>query len=288
MIALLVACASPEVDLRAVTAVAGNVDLTATTRNARAILALGGLPTVPVAPGAERPLVRAAPARPRRAHGAGGLGGLQLPEPPAPAERRHAVDLLADRIGGSPEPPTLVAIGPLTNVALLYARYPDVAARLGRLVVMGSSPTGVPAIEFNVATDPEAAYRVLSDPGLPRPVPTTLVGLDSTLRVRLDVSDVDRLARAGPVGRAVADALAGHDGLRQGRGVPVHDAVALAAAVQPDLVRTRAVDVIVECAPDEHRGAVRLVSGATVDLVVDVDAGEVREFVLDRLTRGAG
>ena len=185
-VAIMLACASPEFDLLGVTTVSGNVGLEHTTRNARGLLALAGRPDVPVAAGAPRPLVRAQPARAAYVHGDDGIRGVPLPEPAAPLDPRHAVALLADTVAASTEPVTLAAVGPLTNVALFYALHPELAARLGGLVVMGGSVGAgnvTPAAEFNIWADPEAAYRVLTDPGLPHPVPTALVGLEVTFAV---------------------------------------------------------------------------------------------------------
>src|SRR6266704_2970190 len=119
-VALLLACASPEVRLLGVTTVGGNVSVEQTTRNALRVLTLAGRADVPVAAGAERPLVRAQPHRATYVHGDDGVRGAALPEPAAAPERRHAVELLAGSISASVEPVTMVAVGPLTNVALLY------------------------------------------------------------------------------------------------------------------------------------------------------------------------
>ena len=206
-VALLLACASPEVRLLGVTTVGGNVGLEHTTRNALRLLTLAGRTDVPVAAGAPRPLVRTQPARAAYVHGEDGVRGVELPEPAVPVDPRHAVALLADTVAGSAEPVTLVAVGPLTNVALFYALHPELAARLDRLVVMGGSIGAgnvTPAAEFNIWADPEAAYRVLTDPGLPAPVPTTLVGLDVTFSVPVDEAAVRRSATAGRSARTRA------------------------------------------------------------------------------------
>nr|MDT0660358.1 nucleoside hydrolase [Micromonospora sp. DSM 115978] len=258
MVALLLACASPEIDLLAVTTVGGNLGLATTTRNARAVLALAGRADLPVASGTSRTLVRVPPPRAGHPHGPDGLGGIRLPEPAGAADPRHAIDLLAEVVDGADRPVTLVAIGPLTNVALFYSRYPELAARLGRLVLMGGS-TGAgnitPAAEFNIWFDPEAAYRVLTDP----PVPTIMVGLETTYAAALGRADLVRLASAGPVGALVARAL-GHY-LRSyaevlGRdAVPVHDAVAVLAAIRPELLDLRPARIEVDTSSGPDRGA---------------------------------
>jgi pyrimidine-specific ribonucleoside hydrolase len=198
-------------------------------------------------------------------------------------------------------PVTLVAVGPLTNVAVFYAFYPELAARLDRLVVMGGAIGAgniTPAAEFNIWSDPEAAYRVLTSTGLPRAVPTTMVGLDVTLRTVLAAQDRERVRRAGPIGQLAASALDGYaHGVREA-GVPVHDAVAVVEAIRPGLVVTEPATVEVDYGPGPSDGntlVTRLPEGGArpgghsagelaCRVAVDVDAGAVVGFVLDRVT----
>ena len=141
-LAILLALASPEVDLRLVTTVHGNVELAQTTENALRVLHLAGRSDVPVAAGARESLVHPQPERAGHVHGAAGLGGVELPPPPPSLDPRHAVVALAELLTTSPEPVTVAAVGPLTNIALLLRMFPDAAARIGRLVVMGGSAGG--------------------------------------------------------------------------------------------------------------------------------------------------
>jgi pyrimidine-specific ribonucleoside hydrolase len=290
-LALLFACASPELRLLGVSTVAGNVDLAHTTRNAGRILALAGRADVPVAAGAGRPLVRTSPGRAEDVHGEDGVHRAVLPEPAAEPDPRPAIDLLADAIGGSPAPVTLVAIGPLTNVALLYAVHPEVAGTLDRVVVMGGSATvgnTTEAAEFNVWSDPEAAYRVLTDPGLSRPVPTTMVGLDLTLTVPFEETDLAALAAGGPAGRAAA-AMLRPEAERQRRetgvaALPVHDAVALAAVLRPELFRTRPATITVDCSDGATRGAT-VVAPEPDGSWSDVAVGAAARAVIDTIVR---
>src|SRR5688572_33318794 len=138
-LAILLALASPEVDLRLVTTVHGNVELAQTTDNALRVLHLAGRSDVPVAAGAAESLVHPQPERAGHVHGTAGLGGVELAPSPATADPRPAVVALAELLIGSPEPVTVATIGPLTHLALLLGVYPDAAARIGRLVVMGGS-----------------------------------------------------------------------------------------------------------------------------------------------------
>ena len=292
-VALLLACASPELRLLGVSTVAGNVDLEHTTRNAGRILALAGRSEVPVAAGADRPLVRSSPGRATDVHGEDGVNRAELPEPAVEPDPRPAVDLLADAIGGSPDPVTLVAIGPLTNVALLYAVHPEVAATLDQVVIMGGSATvgnTTEAAEFNVWSDPEAAYRVLTDPGLRRPVPTTMVGLDLTLTVPFTEADLTALAAGGAAGNAAA-AMLRPEAERQRRetgvaALPVHDAVAVTAVLKPHLLRTRPATVTVDCSDGPGRGATAVApapDGAWSSVAVGAAARDVIDLIVRRV-----
>ena len=292
-VALLLACASPELRLLGVTTAAGNVGLEHTTRNARRILTLADRPEVPVAAGAPRPLVRSQPARAAYVHGEDGVRGVELPEPAGPVDPRHAVRLLADSVAGSAEPVTLLAVGPLTNLALFYAVHPELSARLDRLVVMGGSIGAgnvTPAAEFNIWADPEAAYRVLTDPGLPRPVPTTLVGLDVTVTVPVDEEAIRRLAAGGPPGQAAAamlgDAVEYYHRVRGTTSVAVHDAVAVVHVLRPDLLRTRSCAITVDCSGGPGRGGTEVdldAGSAWLSVTTAVEAGRVADLVVGRV-----
>ncbi|GAA2403645.1 purine nucleosidase [Catellatospora methionotrophica] len=288
MMALLTICASPELDLRGVTTVGGNVGIELTTRNARSVLALAGRGDVPVAAGAGRSLVRVPVSAKKGAHGDGGLGGVVLPEAPGAADPRPAAAFLAATVAASTEPLTLFAVGPMTNVALFYAMYPQLAARLDRLVVMGGSIGAgnmTPAAEFNVWFDPEAAHRVLTDPGVS--VPTTLVPLDVTRRTGLVDADLAVLAGSGRVGALTARALGGY---RHGLGAvtPVHDAVAVLTVLHPELVTTQPARIHVDAGYGPSRGNTVVdldpADGPTVDVVVDADTRAVVNALLDRVT----
>ena len=163
-IALLLALASPEVELLGVTSVAGNQTLEKTTANALRVLEFAGRGDVPVAAGADRPLVREQFVA-AYVHGETGLDGPDLPPPQGEPVAGHAVNFLAETIRNSDRPVTLVPIGPLTNVALLLALHPD--ARPERIVLMGGAIAEgnvTPAAEFNIWCDPEAAARVFARP----------------------------------------------------------------------------------------------------------------------------
>lgn len=293
MMALLVACASPEIELLGVSTVAGNVDLSSATTNALSVLTLAGRADVPVAEGCARPLVRARRHVDRPAHTGGGLGGAKFPAPAASPVREHAVEMLARLTDATAQPITLVAVGPLTNVAVFFAFYPELAARLDRLLVMGGAIGAgnvTPAAEFNIWSDPEAAYRVLTSTGLLRPVPTTLVGLDVTLRTVLTVEKREQVRRAGPIGQLAAAALDGYDHGSRGAGTPIHDAVTLVDVIRPGLLVTEPATIEVDYGPGPSDGntlVTRLsaeVEGSACRVAVDADVDGVVNFVVDRVT----
>jgi pyrimidine-specific ribonucleoside hydrolase len=291
-LAILLALASPEVDLRLVTTVHGNVELAQATENALRVLHLAGRSDVPVAAGAAESLVHPQPERAGHVHGTAGLGGVELAPSPATADPRPAVVALAELLMSSPEPVTVAAVGPLTNVALLLRVFPDAAARIGRLVVMGGSAARggnvTAAAEFNVWADPEAAQAVFGSA-----LPTTLVGLDVTLPTVLDEADVARFAAAGPVGASAAAILQQYlDRARTAygtTGVVLHDALALTEAIRPGFLGTTRRDVVVDTGLGAGRGQTlvdrRNVSAAStaVEVAERVDSAAAVEFLVDRL-----
>lgn len=315
-VALLLASASPEVELRAVTSVYGNVPLGITTANAGRILALTGRSDVPFAAGADRPLVHPQPERAEAWHGDDGLGGraAALPAGAAP-DPRGAVGLMAEVLRTSEVPVTIAAIGPLTNIALLLAVHPGLAPRIGRIVVMGGSfgaGNTAGAGEFNIHCDPEAAHRVLTQ----AEVAVTLVPLDLTMRCLATRAWLDTLATAGPRCAELASvitpcraAFRRHYGIDA---VALHDAVAVLGVIVPDALRTTPMPVRVACDLGPARGVTvpmldpasgssapmldpasgtsvlersARTSGPLVQVALDADTDAVLTAVLERLRR---
>jgi inosine-uridine nucleoside N-ribohydrolase len=290
--ALLLALASPELELLGVTTTHGNTTLANTTVNALKILELAGRGDVPVAAGAERPLLR----EPRVAdhvHGASGLDGPDLPAPSIAPVAAHAVDFLAERLLDAARPVTLVPTGPLTNVALLLARHPEAAARIERIVLMGGAIAEgnvTPAAEFNVWVDPEAAARVFA-----AGIDVTMIGLDVTHRALLTAAHAERLRAAGRVGTMVAELRdfyqRFHSRVYDFPGTPVHDAMAVAHVIRGDLVETRQRHVAVDCASELCRGRTVVdlwqVTGnePNAHVGVDVDGAGFLELLVERIAR---
>jgi pyrimidine-specific ribonucleoside hydrolase len=255
-LALVLALVRPELDLLAVTTVAGNAGLRETTRNALRVLTLVGRTDVPVAAGAASPLMRPVHVA-DEVHGASGLEGADLPEPAVEARPEGAIELLRSVITGSPVPVTIAAVGPLTNIALFLRTHPELTERIESFRIMGGAITegNVTASgEFNIWQDPEAA-RIVLDAG--RPV--TLMTLDVTHQALFREADVERLEAVGTrVAHVFADLLrffARFHAERYGwDGSPIHDAVAVGHLAIPDLVETVPYRVDVETASELTRG----------------------------------
>jgi inosine-uridine nucleoside N-ribohydrolase len=290
-IALLLALASEEVELLGVTTVSGNQSVEQTTANAIRVLDHLGRREVSVASGATRPLVRARSAA--EIHGPSGLDGPDLPPASRAPRVEHAIDWIAQTLAADPGPVTLVATGPLTNVALLLARYPEVEAQLERIVLMGGAIAEgnvTPAAEFNIWADPEAAQRVFTSS-----VDVTMVGLDVTRRALLTPRHAGRLAATGRAGRLVQDMYAFYGEShrrRYGRdGAPVHDALAMAHVIDGTLLETRRCAVAIDTGPEPSRGRTYVdrwhLTGweAACEVAVDVDAGRFLELLVERIGR---
>ncbi|HTF54249.1 MAG TPA: nucleoside hydrolase [Pseudonocardia sp.] len=287
-LAILLGVGSPEARLLAVTTVFGNVGLETTTTNARRLLALAGRTDVPVAAGADRPLVAAAAPGSAGRHHADGLGGRagELPEP-GPLHPADAVALLAELLRSAAEPVTLASIGPLTNTASLLAAHPELTSKIVRIVVMGGRlGDGTP--EFNVSSDPEAAHRVLAE----QSVPVTLVPLDLTVRCAVPGQWLAELAAGGPRG-ATLSAMAEHNRARfraetGADAAPLHDVVAVLEAVRPGTLRTEPMRLAVLRAPGDQRGRLTVTDRAgagsrPVDVAVDAAIPLLQAEILRRL-----
>ncbi len=253
-VAILLALASEEIDVCAITTVAGNVGIDKTTLNARRLVELAGRPDLTVARGAAGPLVGALDEA-GEVHGLDGLGDLEWDEPGVPEADEHAVEVLARLAEEAPL--TIVAIGPLTNLALLQARHPGIESRVERLVVMGGASfhgNVTAAAEFNVWADPEAAARVMSGAW-----PITLMPLDLTHQAVLNDADLDYLRGLGTtVGERLAGMLepyaAFHDQWYGNRDVIMHDATAVYELLAPGAIETVGAHVEVETSGRLTRG----------------------------------
>ena len=235
--AIAFAVGSPDIELTGITTVAGNVGLDKTTANALRLLEFFGAAQVPVTAGAAGPVARPAITA-EHVHGADGLRGLMLPAATGPPRPGHAVDYIIDTVLAAPGEIALVAVGPLTNVALALRREPAMVSAVRDFVIMGGSTTRgnvTPAAEFNIAADPEAAAEVFTAGWT-----VTMVGLDVTLQATATAAVLERL---GGLGRLAAELLL--PGLRRfdadlehaGSAEPaVHDVCAVAHVARPGLL----------------------------------------------------
>ena len=295
--ALMFAVRHPALDVQAISCVAGNASIERVVSNTLQILDVLGAPEIPVAAGAIRPLVEQA----RDAswvHGESGLGNLSLPASARTVERVHAVELMRRTIADSAEKITLIALAPLTNLALLLRMHPEVADRIERIVCMGGSASignATPVAEFNVWHDPEAAHVVFNSG-----VPLTLYGLDVFNVVEVPNETVAELhTLQDPVAQALASLL-GFEVTDPADGTKVThtligDAGAVCALVAPELVTTEHRRLQVELAPGLSRGQTIVdrrsfggeesVHGTvepwpTADVCLGVDVDAVLELIL--------
>lgn len=259
-IALILALASPELKVLAVTTSAGNQTPDKTLNNALRILTLLGRDDIPVAAGAPKPLARELIIA-DNVHGESGLDGPTLPDPGFAPVAMTALELMAKCLRESPEPVTLVPTGPLTNIALLLAAHPELKSKIARIVLMGGAAgpgNWTPAAEFNIYVDPEAADMVFKS-GLP----ITMCGLDVTHEAQVMDEDIERVrAITNPVAQCVAGLLdffmIYHRDPKWGfAGAPLHDPCTIAWLLAPALFHG------VECRVDIETGGTHT-SGMTV------------------------
>jgi inosine-uridine nucleoside N-ribohydrolase len=255
--AVWLAAGHPSIELVAITTVGGNVPLEHTSRNARIALTVAGVSGVPVAAGAAGPIARALETA-EWIHGENGLGGPELPPPAMPLDPRGATELMADTLLASAEPVAIVATGPITNVAILLRDRPDVADRIREIVWMGGSTergNATPYAEFNAWVDPEALALVVGSG-----IRFTMVGLNVTHRALVTAAVRERLAAVGNATAAFGDELLEffcrtNDevfGMPDG---PLHDPVAVAVLVDPEVVTSVHTRLDVELAGTETAGA---------------------------------
>ena len=295
-VAILTALASPEqLEVLAVTTVAGNVPVNLTSRNARKALELARRTDTPVFAGAAAPLLRPLVTA-EQVHGKTGFDGYDLPDPVTPLAAGFAPDAIVDLVMRRPKGEvTLCCLAPLTNIALAMAREPGLAGHLREIVIMGGafSEGGniTPAAEFNIYVDPEAAARVL---GCGAPV--TMIPLDCTHQALTTPARLDKLRSVGtPVAEAFYHLLKFNkifDEHKYGwEGGPLHDATVVAYLLAPEIFSGRKVNVEVECASPLTLGMTVVdwwgVTGRTpnVQFLRNVNADAYFDLVIERLAR---
>jgi inosine-uridine nucleoside N-ribohydrolase len=288
-IALLLALASPELEILGITTVSGNQTLEKTTANALKILEFVERTDVPVHAGAPRPLVREQWAA-AYVHGESGLDGPDLQDPKTEPRKSHAIDFIAAQVEEH-DGVVLVPVGPLTYIGLLLAKDPEIESRFARVVLLGGAIAEgnvTPAAEFNVWADPEAAHRVFTSG-----IDVTMVGLDVTHKALLLPEKVDELRRTGRVGSLVAKLYdfyhERHVRMYGWEGSPVHDALAVAHVIRDDFVETEHRHVQVDIGPEPGRGRTyvdlwkRTGKEPNAHVGVDVDGPGFIQFLVQRL-----
>ncbi|MBK0351426.1 pyrimidine-specific ribonucleoside hydrolase RihA [Leclercia adecarboxylata] len=291
-IALVLALASPELEVKAVTSSAGNQTPDKTLRNVLRMLTLLKRSDIPVAGGAVKPLMRDLIIA-DNVHGETGLDGPALPEPGFAPQNCTAVELMAKVLRESPEPVTLVATGPQTNVALLLNSHPELHAKIARIVIMGGAMglgNWTPAAEFNIYVDPEAAEIVFQSG-----IPVVMAGLDVTHRAQIMADDIERFrAINNPVARTVAELLdffmEYHKTEKWGfQGAPLHDPCTIAWLLKPEIFTTARRWVGVEMQGKYTQGMTVvdyfMLSGnePNTDIMLDIDRQAFVDLLAERL-----
>jgi inosine-uridine nucleoside N-ribohydrolase len=288
-IALLLALASPEIEVVGVTTVAGNQTLEKTTANALKVLEFVDRTEIPVHVGAARPIVRDQWAA-AYVHGESGLDGPDLPDPTTSPTEGHAVDFLAAQLEEHDDL-VLVPVGPLTNIGLLLAKHPGIEERIERIVLMGGAIAEgnvTPAAEFNIWADPEAAHRVFTSGA-----DVTMVGLDVTHKALLKPDKVKELREGSRVGALVGDLYdfyhGHHERMYGWEGSPVHDALAVAHVASDRFLTTEYRHVQVDTGPEPGRGRTyvdlwrRTGNEPNAHVGVEVDGTGFIDVLVDRL-----
>ncbi|MFD7160558.1 nucleoside hydrolase [Kribbella sp. NPDC059898] len=303
-LALMLAVRHPDLDVRGVTCVAGNTSVDQVVRNTLTVLDAAGAVHVPVARGAERPLL-AASRDASHVHGQDGLGDLGLPYSTRQPVDVHAVELMRQQLLVSSTPVTVIGLAPLTNLALLLRTYPEAAAMIERIVVMGGSASvgnATPVAEFNVWHDPEAAAIVFS-----ADLPVTMYGLDVFYQVAVDGDDAAKLAVSADAGTSLigrllsgqVDNSRSEDRLLPGTAT-LGDAGAVCAVADPAGLVTESLPVRVSLEGEETRGQTIVdrrsragesdllgrVAAPRIDVALEVDAARYRRMFLDVACQG--
>ncbi|KFE34554.1 nucleoside hydrolase [Thioclava atlantica] len=294
-VAILLALASPELEVLGITCVAGNVPLPLTSKNARVVCELAGRPDTPVFAGCERPLERPLVTA-EHVHGKTGLDGITLPEPGMPLQDTHAVDFLIETLRSLPPGSvTLCPLGPLTNIATALTRAPDIAGKIAEIVLMGGAYFEVgnvtPAAEFNIHVDPQAAEIVFRSG-----IPLVVMPLDVTHKALTTRARVEAFRNLGtPVGHAVAswtDFFERFDMAKYGsEGAPLHDPCVIAYLLKPDLFAGRHINVEIETVSELTMGMTVAdwwrVSGRAPNAMFmgDLDADGFYALLTERIAR---
>lgn len=296
-LAILLALAVPQVSLEAITVTYGNCSVDQGVQNALSILELAGAGQIPVAKGADRPLVQPLLLA-SETHGNSGLGYAQLPSPTTQPDSTPAVSLLIEKIVANPGEITIVAVGPLTNLALAIRTEPRLLEAIKDVYIMGGAirydGNTTPQAEFNAYSDPHAAHIVFHS-GLP----ITLVPLDVTYKVVFTTDDLARLQKTdGPLTRFITEAtrfyMEFHDEYQQISGCVINDPLALAITYLPELVDCQKLFVDIDISGGVSMGKTYadfyglLEKQPNMQVALEVRPREFMEHFLERMEWLAG
>ncbi len=283
--AIAAALFAPQLDLQLMTTVAGNVSVEKTTRNALQLLHFWNV-DVPLAQGAATPLLR--PLRDAAyVHGESGMEGYDFVAHDCQPLAKPAFIAIRDALMSAPEPVTLVAIGPLTNIALLLTHYPECAFNIRRLVIMGGSAgrgNFTPNAEFNIAVDPEAASRVFQSG-----IEIVMCGLDVTNQALLAPDYLAKLPELNRTGKMLHALFSHYRSGSMNTGLRMHDLCAIAWLVRPDLFTVKPCFVAVETQGEYTAGTTvvdiegRLGKSPNVQVALEIDVAGFQQWVADVL-----
>ena len=291
-IAIILACASDKLDVKAITTVGGNQTVEKTTNNALKILSFIGR-DVPVARGADRPMRRELEIAPE-VHGDSGLDGPVLPEPTIKEVDINAYELMAKIIEESEEKVTLVPTGPLTNIAIFLSAYPHLHEKIERISLMGGCAVGgnwTAAAEFNILVDPEAADIVFKSN-----IPITMAGLDVTHKAQIREKEIEKIkSQGGKVAVMVAELLEFfikfHKEVCGWDFAPLHDPCAVAWLMNPDMFESKKLNVCIDLEGEHTTGCTvtdfRGITGRkpNVDVLLNVDIEQYVDLIIEAVNK---
>ena len=291
-IAIILACASEKLDVRAITTVGGNQTIAKTTNNALRVLAFIDK-KIPVAMGANNPLRRELEIAPS-VHGDSGLDGPELPQPKEEALKISAFELMAKVVEESDEKITLVPTGPLTNIAIFLLSYPHLKSKIERISLMGGSAIGgnwTASAEFNILVDPEAADIVFKSG-----IPITMSGLDVTHKAQVYPEDIEKIKNQGGkvavmVGELLEFFIKFHKEICGWEFAPLHDPCAVAWLINPDMFTSKKLNVQIDIDGEHTTGCTvtdflnRFKLEPNTDVLLDVDRHQFVDILIDAVNK---
>ena len=291
-IAIILACASEKLDVRAITTVGGNQTIAKTTNNALRVLAFIDK-KIPVAMGANNPLRRELEIAPS-VHGDSGLDGPELPQPKEEALKISAFELMAKVVEKSDEKITLVPTGPLTNIAIFLLSYPHLKSKIERISLMGGSAIGgnwTASAEFNILVDPEAADIVFKSG-----IPITMSGLDVTHKAQVYPEDIEKIKNQGGkvavmVGELLEFFIKFHKEICGWEFAPLHDPCAVAWLINPDMFTSKKLNVQIDIDGEHTTGCTvtdflnRFKLEPNTDVLLDVDRHQFVDMLIDAVNK---